>query len=410
MVLAHLPSLKLNKTDLKILYTISDDLCSTTLGLTFKENPTNYPIIFGVIYKKDKYCSNLSLKQYTILNKYNSTQHLLGIQQFKSNFKYKYEIKLDDDSIQSEEFEYYNFIYYFNIYGFCNLYNFIKFNINFNTINNIKPYINTIIDQILTINKETKYIHFNLDMNNVMINNSYSIYLYNVCEQILKNYNQKEDKNKLLKEIEKYLSKKSRNEKLKNNNILGDFNYKYNKIIFINWDNCINIEDIIKREIKKYNINDKDIQSIIKLIYDIVIYSDIIFLLKDIIETLYDIKCLNTYSDKIYNDLTDLIMYIENKFEAIIKYIIKENILLKELNDYYKAYYVISTIQYMIYTLDKEKTFDDIFNYIYMKKYKDDKSYIHYNIGYICYNRDNYLKYNKIKLNNKDKKIIYKKV
>ena len=74
------------------------------LGLTFKENPTNYPIIFGVIYKKDEYCSNLSLKQYTILNKYNSTQHLLGIQQFKSNFKYKYEIKLDYYSIKSEEF------------------------------------------------------------------------------------------------------------------------------------------------------------------------------------------------------------------------------------------------------------------------------------------------------------------
>lgn len=409
MVLSDIPQLKINNIDLKILYVIGEGMCGITLALTTKQNSTTYPLLICKLFKNIQFCKNPNDTVYNELIKYNITPKLISIQHLSDNFKYEY---LDFEGYKVKNI-FKNIIYYYEIGGFCNLTQYISIlQINkYDNIEYLKKYINDILNIIEKINK-IGIIHHDLKCDNIMIKNEYTYYLFNLYNLYNKEKNEN-NKIKLLNEINKYMFTKNKlkislsdNKLLKNNNLvksnLISINNKYN-ISLIDFDFSFNINKEFKTYINKYNLKNKNVKNILQLIYNVWMKCDVINVLFELMEKIKIHSCFN----KINNNINDILQFIEFKYKNVINEIINNTVILKELNNNYIAYNIINNILTMTYNINDE-TFYYMFNYLYTKQYIKDNDYLYYNYEY-CKNITNkYLYDNPIKLNEKDKKQIYK--
>ncbi len=411
MVLSNIPKLKINNIELEILYLIWEGKCGITLALTTKNNPTNYPLLICKFFRNSQYCSNPKNKIYNELTKYNITPKLIGIQKTQDNFKYEY---INIDGLKVKEI-FKNNIYYYEIGGICNLSQYLlllKEN-KYNNIEYLKNYVNIIINNITNININSNILHHDLICDNIMIKNKYTLYLFNIFNLYLKEKNDIKKK-KLLKELNKYLFNTTNlNKKLTDDNLLKDNELYKSKIItmnnkhnisFIDFDFAININDTFKSLINKYNLNNNMVKYSIQLIYNIWFKCDLLNVLFELIEKIHIDYSFNNFS----NNITDILRYIENKYKSIITDIINNTFLLKNINNNIIAYNVINNVLTMIYNINN-KSFDNLFKYIYTNQYLKDNDYLYYNYEHCKYIANKYLKDNTIILNENSKKHIYKK-
>ena len=86
MTLNNLPQLILNNEELKILNTIGEGGMGLTLGLTYKNNPTNYPLLVCKLYKKFPEWIEKNLKNYLKMYEAGFSPKLLGIQKTENEY------------------------------------------------------------------------------------------------------------------------------------------------------------------------------------------------------------------------------------------------------------------------------------------------------------------------------------
>jgi len=417
MDLSRLPKLKLNNIDLIPLYIVGEGVGGLTIALTTKNNSTKFPLLICKIIKEIDNNSKPFINKYQELEKYDITPRLLGVQTLKKSFKFYGKNNID----KTNECTYRNYVYYFEIGGICTLTQYLSLltEFKFENIDYLKLYYENIIKNITKINKELGLIHKDFHCSNIMIKNDYTIYLFDIFnkyDKIKNNKNKPTEKQEYLKILRKYLFdingiKKELNDKniiehteLKNL-IKTDKNHYTNKNIvsFIDWDFSIDINKKFTRYIDKYNVKNQDVKNIIQLLYNIIFNIDIKEFLFDLMIRLDDIKSIKRYNQNI----TILLESIENKYEEILKIIILNTELLKNIKNECISYYVINDITNMCYNINKTN-FDYIFNYIYSKQYLKDKSYLYQDKYWHSQNNFHYyIELNPIELTEKEKKKVY---
>ena len=409
MVLSDIPKLQLNDIEFKILYTTGEGLCGITLALTTKNNPTNYPLLICKLFKSIQLCEKPNDNIYNKVQNYNITSKLIGIQKLTDKFKYEY-IDLEGFKVKGI-FE--NYIYYYEIGGFCNLTQYLSIlrEFKYENIDYLKKYINDILKSIKKLNYETGILHHDLRTDNIMIKNSYSYYLFNLYNLYLKEKNE-DTKKKLLKELNKYIFDKGSYKKILDETILKNTDLFKSGLITINninvsiidFDMAYDLNVNFKKYISKYNLNNKNVKDTLQLIYNVWINSDILQILYDLLERISFINCIETNND----NMKDILKYIEDLIENSINEIISNSIL-KELKNVQLSYIILNNILTMTHNIKSNKEFDILFNYVYTKQYLKDKDYLHYDYIYSKNLAEKYLFINKINLNEKDKKLVYKK-
>jgi len=409
MVLSNIPKLQLNDIEFKILYTTGEGLCGITLALTTKNNPTNYPLLICKLFKSIQMCEKPNDNIYNKVQNYNITSKLIGIQKLTDKFKYQY-TDLEGFKVKGI-FE--NYIYYYEIGGFCNLTQYLDIlrEFKYENIYYLKKYINDILKSIKKLNYETGILHHDLRTDNIMIKNSYSYYLFNLYNLYLKEKNE-DTKKKLLKEINKYIFDKGSYKKildetiLKNNGLFksGLISINNVNVSIIDFDMAYDLNNNFKKYISKYNLNNKNVKDTLQLIYNVWINSDVIQFLYDLLERISFINCIDTNND----NMKEILKYIEDLIEKTINEIIS-NTSLKELKNVQLSYIILNNILTMTHNIKSNKEFDILFNYVFTKQYLKDKDYLHYDYIYSKNLAEKYLFINKINLNEKDKKLVFKK-
>lgn len=409
MVLSNIPKLQLNDIEFKILYTTGEGLCGLTLALTTKNNPTNYPLLICKLFKSIQMCEKPNDNIYNKVQNYNITSKLIGIQKLTDKFKYQY-TDLEGFKVKGI-FE--NYIYYYEIGGFCNLTQYLDIlrEFKYENIYYLKKYINDVLKSIKNLNYETGILHHDLRTDNIMIKNSYSYYLFNLYNLYLKEKNE-DTKKKLLKEINKYIFDKGSYKKildetiLKNNGLFksGLISINNVNVSIIDFDMAYDLNVNFKKYISKYNLNNKNVKDTLQLIYNVWINSDILQILYDLLERISFINCIETNND----NMKEILKYIEDLIEKTINEIIS-NTSLKELKNVQLSYIILNNILTMTHNIKSNKEFDILFNYVYTKQYLKDKDYLHYDYIYSKNLAEKYLFINKINLNEKDKKLVFKK-
>ena len=361
-------NLILNEIEYKILYKINEGSYGITYALTTKKNSTKYPILICKFYKNISNNTKTNIKLYNKLTKYNFIPKLYGIQTLSDKFEY-------DNNIYDK------YIYYYEIGGICTLGEYISL-LNLNNfslfgINNLKKYINEIINNITELNKNN-IIHQDLNKYNIMIKNNYTNYLFDLCNKLENEYNNNKRK-EILKEINKYLF----TNKNLNKNLLDNDNNKKKLISFIDFDKAIYLNETFNKYIKKYNLKNKTIKNELLLIYNIWKNNDIIKILYNLMDTLHSYQ---------YNKYIKLILSnIENKYENILNNIIKNNEILNKL-DKIISYNIINNIHNIIVNITNQNSFNKLFNYIHYKEYLKDKDYLYYPDYHIIENKQKYMK------------------
>lgn len=132
MIKITLPSLKLNGEELQILNLIAEGGMGLTLGITFKKNPTKYPLIIGKLYKKYPDQIEKNLKYYKLLCENNLIPKLLDIQTSPSKYNYYCKTRHKKDY---KICEYDNHIHYYEIAGVCTLKQFVGLSLLINYSN-----------------------------------------------------------------------------------------------------------------------------------------------------------------------------------------------------------------------------------------------------------------------------------
>lgn len=403
MDLSKLPKLILNNINLKPLFIVNEGVYGLTIALTIKENPTKYPLLVCKIFKsyKKDYIT-LTNTTYKLLQKYNITPQLLGIQTLQNNFSF--ECKYNDQQSKLCEFD--KNIYYYEIAGIMTLTQYLiyLFELKYDNIDYLIKYIDTIVNNITNINNDG-YIHCDLYTDNIMIKNNHTYYLFYAYNTV---YTTKDIKQKrqLFKYIDYYLFNDI-------NDILSDehlnnkkLNIKLNNniISIIDWDLIININSFFNKKIKKYNVNNNKVKKILSLIYSVYCKYDLIMFYLYVLDIIiYHKKNLSN------NNINKILKYTENKFLLLIDDIIKRNNILQKLNNKQLCYHIIINIYYSFINRKLKKSFDSIFNYLYTKQYLKEKDYIYFERNYKYIKSIDLSKYDIIKLNENDKKIIYKK-
>lgn len=365
---------------------INSGTSGTTLALKQKDNKYIYSTLICKLYKKNNLNSKnkkIDKKIYEEIYKKDISPKLL------QSIKINKEIKINQ-FINNSSYD--NNIDIYEIAGFTTLLNYLMLSINLN-LENYKDIINIIditLNKIEILNKELNIIHRDLHLENIMIKNNYTIYLFNLLS-LLNNENDKQKINKLNniihkiilnkdKDFKKYQDKELLNNGYKNINLTDN---KLNiDINIIDYDFMINYKDIINFS-KKYNLKDKKIKDVIELIMIMFYYNDKLFFIISFIEFLNNYKknlikskkgyenfnIINKYLIKKYNDIINIISninYLKNKDEFLIRYFIDIFLgIIRHYNNYNNELYIIN-----------QKIFDNIFNFIYNKEYLKDENKI----------------------------------
>ena len=365
---------------------INSGISGTTLALKQKDNKYIYSTLICKLYKKNNLNSKIKIdkKIYEEIYKKDISPKFIGTKKINK------EIKINQ-FINNSSYD--NNIDIYEIGGFTTLLNYLMLSINLN-LENYKDIINIIditLNKIEILNKELNIIHRDLHLENIMIKNNYTIYLFNLLS-LLNNENDKQKINKLNNIIHKILLNKDKDfEKYQDKELLNN-GYKNIKLIdnklnidinIIDYDFMINYKDIIKFT-KKYNLKDKKIKDVIELIMIMFYYNDKLFFIISFIETLNNYKknlnktkkgeenfnIINKYLIKKYNEIINNISkinYLKNiKDEFLIRYLIDIFLgILRHYNNYNNELYNIN-----------QKIFDNIFNFIYNKEYLKDENKI----------------------------------
>lgn len=369
----NLPKLILNGEEFQKLKIIAEGGMGLTLGLTFKNNPTNYPLLICKLYKNYPEWIDKNLKNYSILYKNGISPKLLGIQITDSKYNYYCGIHI---SKKYNKCTFDNHIYYYEIAGICTLHQFIKLSslVNFNNYNIIKKYIDIVIDKSLILSTKLNIIHPDLHSSNIMIYNKNSLYLFNkliIYDKLFKN-------KKLNKKQMDYFTKLITNFLLNKNTIKGNTNKDLSKstnkiklsydnkmdIKIIDCDRVRNINEIIKTFASKYDNNDKEVNDIFELIYFSLMYLNILKFLIDIIQFL---NRLYKKNNNIH--LKHLIDYCN---KLLIKYnteMFSKSKIYKQNKDYNLNFTIFNCILHGIFFAQNQEQFDILYNYLKNKQY-----------------------------------------
>lgn len=373
MTLNNLPQLILNNEELKILNTIGEGGMGLTLGLTYKNNPTNYPLLVCKLYKKFPEWIEKNLKNYLKMYEAGFSPKLLGIQ--KTENEYYNVCHINKKKKKRCNFD--KHIFYYEIAGICTLTQFISLSslVNYDNYQLIIKYFKITIEKALLLSTKLNIVHPDLHASNIMIFNEHTLYLFN--KFILY------DKIKDTKEFDKkskYFTKLIINCLLNKNSISGNTNkdlIKNTKNIKLSYDNkpdikiidcdrVRNINEIMITFASKYNHDDKKVNEIFELIYFSLMYLNVLKFL------LHTLKFLNIIYLKNKNDnIQKLIEFCNNSLNQYCKEMYSKSKIYKSIKDETLQFTLFNSILYGIFFAQNQEEFDNVFNYLKNKKYVD---------------------------------------
>lgn len=385
MVLERIPKLILNGEELKILTVIGEGYRGLTLGLTYKNNPTEYPLFICKIYKDYQDWIDDHLKNYTKMDNFNIAPKLLGVQVAEDNF---YNICHINGKKETCIFD--KHIYYYEIGGICTLNDYLNLStmINFENYKLVIKYIDIIVKKVLLLSTKFNIIHTDLTTNNVMIKNNYTIYLFDKFIQYNKIKNNKEFQDKakdFIKIINNYLLNVNTNKNHSNCALIKNTDKvkltcdEKEDILIIDWDGLNFIDELIKKYVSNYNKNIKDVNDIFEAIYYTVCYTDILKVLYSCMITLNDI--IGKY--QINNNIIKVIKYVEDLYKKYVNELYEKSKLYKSIKDEHMRYHLFMIILKGFSAVRTQEEFDKLFKYIKSKKYEESYNYMYNDVKYV---------------------------
>ena len=347
-------------------------------SILFKSNDDKMTTIIGKIYKKDNFLVN----QITFdLNKYDEiTEKGLSprfITRYNINNDYNFKTTLYN---VIDENIYNNFIDLYEVGGFMTILNYINFSNEFNKLNNYNEIIKIIditIEKLTILNDELFIIQRDSHLNNVLISNNYTIYLFNLyCyyKDLIKSNTNPDQLKKYEKQIISYLFKnKQPSKEYLDANLNTDFIH-LNKNIdcnLIDFDIMLDLKDISNFTKKYIKLNDPKLNDILYFILYVFKEADKIFILDDFY------IAMNENNNKNTEKIKDHIVKLKKK---IIDGIFK-NCKFTKKYDFNQIVYLIDIIHGFIYSTNEkyiinQNSFDNLFNFINNKEFlKDNVKY-----------------------------------
>jgi len=347
-------------------------------SILFKSNDDKMTSIIGKIYKKDNYLAN---KTSFDLNKYNKiTEKELSprfITRYNINNDYNFKTTLYN---VIDENVYNNFIDLYEVGGFMTILNYINFSNEFNKLNNYNEIIKIIditLKKLTILNDNLLIIQRDTRLNNVLISNNYTIYLFNLyCyyKNLIKSNSNPEQIKKYEKQIISYLFKNKQPPKeYLDANLNKDF-IRLNKNIdcnLIDFDIMLDLKEILQYTEKYMKMNNQKINDILYFILYVFKEADKLFVLDDFYFTMNEINNKNTEQIKEH-----LIKSKKKIIDGIIK-----NCKFTKKYDFNQILYLIDIIHSFIYSTNEKHTinqnsFDNLFNFINNKEFlKDNVKY-----------------------------------
>lgn len=347
-------------------------------SILFKSNNDKMTSIIGKIYKKDNFLVNkttFDLNKYDIITEKRLSPRFITRYNINNDYNFKTTLyNVIDENI------YNNFIDLYEVGGFMTILNYINFSNEFNKLNNyieIIKIIDIIIEKLTILNDELFIIQRDTHLNNVLISNNYTIYLFNLyCyyKDLIKSNSNPEQIRKYEKQLINYLFKnKQPSKEYLDVNLNTDFIH-LNKNIdcnLIDFDLMLDLKYIFNFTKKYIKLNDQKINDILYFILYVFKEADKLFVLDDFYFSMNEIKNKNTEKIK---------EYIIKSKKKIIDRIFK-NCKFTKKYDFNQIVYLIDIIHGFIYSTNEkhiinQKTFDNLFNFINNKEFlKDDVKY-----------------------------------
>lgn len=347
-------------------------------SILFKSNDDKMTTIIGKIYKKDNFLVN----QITFdLNKYDEiTEKGLSprfITRYNINNDYNFKTTLYN---VIDENIYNNFIDLYEVGGFMTILNYINFSNEFNKLNNYNEIIKIIditIEKLTILNDELFIIQRDSHLNNVLISNNYTIYLFNLyCyyKDLIKSNTNPDQLKKYEKQIISYLFKNKQPSKEYLDANLNTYFIHLNKNIdcnLIDFDIMLDLKDISNFTKKYIKLNDPKLNDILYFMLYVFKEADKIFVLDDFY------IAMNENNNKNTEKIKDHIVKLKKK---IIDGIFK-NCKFTKKYDFNQIVYLIDIIHGFIYSTNEkyiinQNSFDNLFNFINNKEFlKDNVKY-----------------------------------
>ena len=376
--LINMPRLSITINKIEFISVLFINCGVSGCSILFKSNNDKMTSIIGKIYKKNNYLSN---KTTFDINKYDEiTEKGLSprfISRYNINNDYNFKTTLYN---VIDENIYNNFIDLYEVGGFMTVLSYINFSNDFNKLNNYKDIIkiiDIIIKKLTVLNDDLFIIQRDSHLNNVLISNNYTVYLFNLyCyyKDLIKSNTNPEQLKKYEKQLINILFKnKQLSKEFLDSNLNKDFIH-LNKDIdcnLIDFDLMLDLKEIFNYTKKYIKMNDQKINDILYFILYVFKEADKLFVLDDFYYSMNEIN--NKNIEQIKN-------HIISTKKKIIDGILK-NCKFTQKYNFNQIMYLIDIIHGFIYSTNEkhiinQNSFDNLFNFIYNKEFlKDNVKY-----------------------------------
>lgn len=376
--LINMPRLSITINKIEFISVLFINCGVSGCSILFKSNNDKMTSIIGKIYKKNNYLSN---KTTFDINKYDEiTEKGLSprfISRYNINNDYNFKTTLYN---VIDENIYNNFIDLYEVGGFMTVLSYINFSNDFNKLNNYKDIIkiiDIIIKKLTVLNDDLFIIQRDSHLNNVLISNNYTVYLFNLyCyyKDLIKSNTNPEQLKKYEKQLINILFKnKQLSKEFLDSNLNKDFIH-LNKDIdcnLIDFDLMLDLKEIFNYTKKYLKMNDQKINDILYFILYVFKEADKLFVLDDFYYSMNEIN--NKNIEQIKN-------HIISTKKKIIDGILK-NCKFTQKYNFNQIMYLIDIIHGFIYSTNEkhiinQNSFDNLFNFIYNKEFlKDNVKY-----------------------------------
>jgi len=347
-------------------------------SILFKSNNDKMTSIIGKIYKKNNYLSNqisFDINKYDEITEKGLSPRFISRYNINNDYNFKTTLyNVIDENV------YNNFIDLYEVGGFMTILNYINFSNNFNKLNNYNEIIKIIditINKLTILNNDLFIVQRDSHLNNVLISNNYTIYLFNLyCyyKDLIKSNTNPEQLKKYEKQLINILFKnKQLSKEFLDSNLNKDFIH-LNKDIdcnLIDFDLMIDLKETFNYTKKYIKMNDQKINDILYFILYVFKEADKLFILDDFYYSINEINNKNTKQIK---------NHIISTKKKIIDGILK-NCKFTQKYNFNQIMYLIDIIHGFIYSTNEkhiinQNSFDNLFNFIYNKEFlKDNVKY-----------------------------------
>lgn len=357
--------------------------------LLFQQNNNKNNIILGKLYVKqinDKdiiyeklNIDKLNKQQLKLLNDNNIILKYL----FTKNINDTIKINLPYYEDMTVEYEFKNYIEFYEIGYFCSLYEYLKcskYIFNFNNYKDIINIINSTIKSLDILTNKCKIILYNISIHNILINNNYNndlLILFNKKNKIFDKYNNDKSRNIFNTKLKKNL------ELIKNILKKKDINYNI-KITDINFFYDLN------NITKLLNNKNKDINECLLYLFK---YYNLYHFVNSFYYNISS-ELLETQDKTIINNCNKIIDYLTNIKKYLINTIISKCMYIKSLN-INNTKIILDNFIHIILSIDNinQTTINNIYNFMIKKEFIKDE--------YIYFNNETKLFSNSVVYNNK---------